>query len=130
MLTENQRSAAITKAAEEAEREKNQGGFWGGLGYVFEKVGLGFLSGVEGIWDYTAGGLAKLFGADDWAEQQFANDWVNYNHADEWFNPSEGWQTAGDVASGIGTSLPAVLGVAAAGAIAYFSGGSLSPVSR
>lgn len=129
MLTENQRSAAITKAAEEAEREKNQGGFWGGLGYVFEKVGLGFLSGVEGIWDYTAGGLAKLFGADDWAEQQFANDWVNYNHADEWFNPSEGWQTAGDVASGIGTSLPAVLGVAAAGAIAYFSGGSLSGVS-
>lgn len=129
MLTENQRSAAITKAAEEAEREKNQGGFWGGLGYVFEKVGLGFLSGVEGIWDYTAGGLAKLFGADDWAEQQFANDWVNYNHADEWFNPSEGWQVAGDVASGIGTSLPAVLGVAAAGAIAYFSGGSLSGVS-
>ena len=113
----------------EEERAKNQGGFFGGIGYVFEKIGLGFLSGIEGIWDYAAGGLAKLFGADDWAEQQFANDWVNYNHADEWFNPSDGWKTAGDVAGGIGTSLPAIAGVAAAGAIAYFSGGTLTPVA-
>ncbi len=43
---------------------------------TLEKVGLGFLSGIEGIWDFAAGGLAKLFGADDWAEQQIANDWV------------------------------------------------------
>ena len=87
------------------------------------------MSGIEGIWDYTAGGLAKLFGADDWAEQQIANDWVNYNHADEWFNPSEGWQFVGDVAGGIGTSLPAIAGVAAAGAITVASGGTLSPVA-
>ena len=80
------------------------------------------MSGIEGIWDYAAGGLAKLFGADDWAEQQIANDWVNYNHADEWFNPSEGWQF-------VGTSLPAIAGVAAAGAIAVASGGTLSPVA-
>lgn len=118
--------AAAQAAAEE---EKNKGGFFGGLGYLGEKIGLGFLSGIEGIWDYTAGGLAKLFGADDWAEQQIANDWVNYNHADEWYNPSKGWQVAGDVAGGIGTSLPAIAGVAAAAAIAYFSGGSLSGVS-
>ena len=50
-------------------------------------------------------------------------------HADEWFNPDEGWKTAGDVAGGIGSSLPAIAAVAAAGAIAYFSGGSLSAVS-
>lgn len=112
-----------------AEGEKNNGGFFGGLGYLGEKIGLGFLSGIEGIWDYTAGGLAKLFGADDWAERQFANDWVNYGHADEWYNPSDGWKVAGDVAGGIGTSLPAIAGVAAAAAIAYFSGGSLSGVS-
>ena len=112
-----------------AEGEQNKGGFFGGLGYLGEKIGLGFLSGIEGIWDYTAGGLAKLFGADDWAEQQFANDWVNYSHADEWYNPSDGWKVAGDVAGGIGTSLPAIAGVAAAAAIAYFSGGSLSGVS-
>lgn len=112
-----------------AEGEKNNGGFFGGLGYLGGKIGLGFLSGIEGIWDYTAGGLAKLFGADDWAERQFANDWVNYSHADERYNPSDGWKVAGDVAGGIGTSLPAIAGVAAAAAIAYFSGGSLSGVS-
>ncbi len=118
------------RAAQSAvEGEQNKGGFFGGLGYLGEKIGLGFLSGIEGIWDYTAGGLAKLFGADDWAEQQFANDWVNYSHADEWYNPSDGWKVAGDVAGGIGTSLPAIAGVAAAAAIAYFSGGSLSSVS-
>lgn len=129
MLTEEQQKSAITKAAAEEEEKKNQGGFFGGIGYAFEKLGLGFLSGIEGIWDYTAGGLAKLFGADDWAEQQIANDWVNYNHADEWFNPSEGWQFVGDVAGGIGTSLPAIAGVAAAGAITVASGGALSPVA-
>ena len=124
-----EQAAAQATAQAAAEREQNQGGFLGGIGYAFEKIGLGFLSGIEGIWDYAAGGLAKLFGADDWAEQQIANDWVNYNHADEWFNPSEGWQFVGDVAGGIGTSLPAIAGVVAAGAITVASGGTLSPVA-
>lgn len=129
LLTENQRQIAINNAiAEQEEAAKNNGGFFGGIGYLGHKIGLGFLSGIEGIWDYTAGGLADLFGADDWAERQFANDWVNYNSADEWFNPSSGWQTAGDVAGGIGTSLPALIGAAAGAAIIYFSGGSLSGV--
>ena len=119
----------ISGASQANEKDtQNNGGFFGGLGYLGEKIGLGFLSGIEGIWDYTAGGIAKLFGADDWAEQQFANDWVNYNHADEWFNPSLSWQVAGDVAGGIGTSLPALAGAAAGAAIIYFSGGSLSGV--
>lgn len=124
-----EQAAAQTAAQAAAQREQNQGGFLGGIGYSLEKIGLGFLSGIDGIWDYAAGGLAKLFGADDWAEQQIANDWVNYNHADEWFNPSEGWQFVGDVAGGIGTSLPAIAGVAAAGAITVASGGTLSPVA-
>ena len=129
LLTENQRQTIMTHLQEEEEARRNQGGFFGGIGYAFEKLGLGFLSSIEGIWDYTAGGLAKLFGADEWAEQQFANDWVNYNHADEWFNPSDGWQFVGDVAGGIGTSLPAIATVVAAGAIAVASGGTLSPVA-
>ncbi|MBR6560133.1 MAG: hypothetical protein IKT75_03160 [Alistipes sp.] len=109
----------------------NNGGFLGGLGYLGEKVAVGFMSSIEGIWDYAAGGLAKLFGADDWAEQQFANDWFGdwYSHPEEWYNPSGGWQTAGDIAGGIGTSLPAIASVVAAAAIAYFSGGTLSPVA-
>lgn len=103
----------------------NNGGLLGGSLYLNEKMALGFLSSVEGIWDYTAGGIAKLFGADKWAERQFVNDWVNYNHADEWYDPGKGWQIAGDVAGGIGTSLPAIAGVG----IAALSGGTLSPVA-
>ena len=131
-LSDDERNSLIsrqTAVQASAQQEQNQGGLLGGIGYSLEKIGLGFLSGIEGIWDYTAGGLAKLFGADDWAEQQIANDWVNYNHADEWFNPSEGWQFVGDVAGGIGTSLPSMAGVAAAGAITVASGGTLSPVA-
>ena len=128
-LSESERRALWERQNAKEEEEENQGGFLGGLGYAAEKVGLGFLSGIEGIWDYTAGGLAKLFGADDWAEQQFANDWVNYDHADEWFNPSEGWQLVGDVAGGIGTSAPGILGVAAGAGIAAISGGTLSPLA-
>lgn len=122
-------NAVINTPTANTEASQNNGGFIGGVGYLFEKVGAGFLSGIEGIWDYTAGGIAKLFGADDWAEQQFANDWVNYNHADEWYNPSSGWQVAGDVAGGIGTSLPALVGVGIGAAVAYFSGGSLTPLA-
>lgn len=117
-VEEQRKALAEYNQAQDA--PKDNGGFFGGIGYAFEKLGLGFLQSIEGIWDYTAGGLADLFGAHDWAEQQIANDWVNYGHADEWFNPSQGWQVVGDVAGGIGTSLPA---------IATFSGGTLAPVA-
>ena len=109
----------------------NNGGFLGGLGYLGEKVAVGFMSSIEGIWDYAAGGLAKLFGADDWAEQQFANDWFGdwYSHPEEWYNPSSGWQTAGDIAGGIGTSLPAILAAIGAVAIAVGTAGAGTPIS-
>ena len=96
------------KASAESGGSKNKGGFLGGLGFAAEKLGLGVVSAIEGVWDYAAGGVADLFGADRWAERQFANDWVNYNHADEWYNPSTGWKIAGDVFGGIGTSAPAI----------------------
>lgn len=126
-----EQEALLARQAEQSAQSYNNGGFFGGLGYLGEKVAVGFMSSIEGIWDYAAGGLAKLFGADDWAEQQFANDWFGdwYSHPEEWFNPSGGWQTAGDIAGGIGTSLPAIATVAAAAAITYFSGGTLSPVA-
>ncbi|MCD8309438.1 MAG: hypothetical protein LUD19_06250, partial [Clostridia bacterium] len=110
----------------EESKSTNNGGILGGIGYTLEKVGLGVLQSLEGIWDYAASGLAKLFGADDWAEEQVATDWVNYNHADEWYNPSSGWQVAGDVASGIGTSIPAIAAVVGATVI---SGGTLTPTA-
>ena len=107
----------------------NNGGLLGGSAYLNEKMALGFLSSVEGIWDYTAGGIAKLFGADQWAERQFANDLVNYNHADEWFDPGKGWQIAGDVAGGIGTSLPAIAAAGGAAALTVATGGAAAPAA-
>lgn len=101
-------AASLYAKKKEDDEEKNKGGLLGGLGYLGHKIGLGFIQGVEGILDYAVGGIADLFGADDWAERQFKSDWLNYNHADEWYNPGEGWKFAGDVAGGIGTSLPGI----------------------
>jgi len=42
LLSESQRQTALTRAKEAAEEAKNQGGFFGGIGYFFEKIGLGF----------------------------------------------------------------------------------------
>lgn len=114
-----------------SEQEKNNGGIPGGVGYFGEKVGLGIIQGVEGVIDYTTGGVAKLLGlagvqgANEFAEDTFANDWLNYNHADDWYNPSEGWKVAGDIGSGVGSTLLAV-GTTAAVALAT-GGASLIP---
>ena len=104
----NKKTISNVPYSNEYVAEKNRGGLVGGVAYTAEKLGLGFLRSVEGIWDFVAGGIAELFGAHQWAERQFKNDWVNYNHADEWYNPGAGWKLAGDVAGGIGTSAPAI----------------------
>lgn len=127
-------SSTLSKAISgyyDTPEEVNKGGFFGGLGYTFAKLGVGAFSILEGIWDYTAGGVAKLFGADEWAEEQFANNIAGSAMADldEWYNPSDGWRMAGDIASGIGNSLVGIGAVAGAAAIAYFSGGTLSNVA-
>ena len=121
---QNKINSILPESSENKKEETadtNVGGFLGGVGYLGHKVGLGALGWFEGIADYTAGGLAKMFGNDEWAEKVFANDWVNYNSADEWYNPDENWAVAGDVAQGIGNSLPSValsigLGIATGGA--------------
>ena len=101
------------------------GGFLGGVGYVGGRIGLGALGILEGIWDYTAGGIAKIFGADEWAEQQFADNFTGdlTNDLNEWYNPSKGWQVAGDVAGGIGNSL---VGMAVVAGASLISGGTLT----
>ena len=146
----------------------NNGGFWGGVGYVGEKVGLGATRMVEGaadrlaidaekagalaksdteyqlsgwnqIWSWLTGSEKAKKRADEYRKQaektlDFAykdtsfeesvlgNDWVDYSHADKWYNPSRGWQIAGDVAGGIGSSVPMIaLGFASGGASLGFS---------
>ena len=126
---------AKQKKEEEEKKKKNRGGFFGGLGYFAEKAGLGLVQGVEGILDYTVGGIADFFGADKFAEDVFESDWLNYNHADDWYNPGEGWKIAGDVAGGIGSSLPGIgaglIATAASGGagLAAFIGISTSGLS-
>ena len=111
--------------------DKNKGGLIGGIGYLGEKVASGAVQSIEGISDYAIGGIAKLFGFDKFAERQFRNDWFGdwYTSAGDWFNAGKGWSVAGDVAGGIGTSLPAMAaaigltlatGGAGAGAAASF----------
>lgn len=114
------------QTTQEEERDHNTGGFFGGLGYTLGKLGTGAFSVLEGIWDFTAGGIADFFGADEWAEEQFANNIAaGWNQdLDEWYNPSKGMQVVGDVASGISNTL---VGIAGAAAITYFTGGAAAP---
>jgi hypothetical protein len=117
------------------ETPTNNGGFLGGLGYLGNKVGIGFMQTFEGAWDYAAGGIADLFGADEWARRQMENDWFGdwYYSADKNFNPGKGWKIAGDVAGGIGNVTAGVsaaaLAVASAVGIAASTGGAGLPVS-
>ena len=106
--------------ATQTEEKKNKGGLWGGLGYLGHEFGLGVMRSLEGIVDYTVGGIADLFGADEFADEIMKNDWFNYNAADEWYNPGAGWEFAGDVASGVGGMLPAV-------AVTWATGGASAP---
>ena len=106
-------------------------GFLSGLGYLGEKIGAGFMQSVEGIWDFAAGGLADVFGADEWAERQMSTDWFGnwYSTAGDWFDAKGGWKTAGDVASGIGTTLPAIVTAVGGGVATALSGGTAAPLA-
>ncbi|MBQ5930596.1 MAG: hypothetical protein IIX02_07380, partial [Clostridia bacterium] len=108
------------------DEDKNRGRLLGGLGYLGHKLGLGVVQGVEGISDFIVGGVADLFGADEFADNIMKNDWTNYSAAEEWFNPGEGWQFAGDVAQGVGGMLPAI---AVTAGITVASGGTAVPLA-
>ena len=108
--------------------EYNVGGILGGAGYLGEKAAVGFVSSIEGISDYINSGFAKLIGNDVWAEEIIKNDWFGdwYSHPEEWYNPDSTMQFWGDVAGGIGTSLPA-MGAAIGTTLA--TGGAAAPVA-
>lgn len=113
--TDTAQQQTVQPVRETPAEEQNKGGFLGGIGYGLEKLGLGIVRGLEGVADYIVAGGADLFGQDEYAEKVMTDDWMNYNHADEWYNPSEGWQTVGDITGSIGQMLPSV----AAAAIPY-----------
>ena len=92
-------------ATNEATNEESKD-FADGLSYLGQRFVGGAVGSVEGIWDFVAGGIAELIGAHDWKMEQLDNTWMDYNAADDWFQPNDAWRFAGDVASGIGNSLP------------------------
>ena len=123
---EYQRQAASQEQAQKAQEENNKGGFFGGLGYVGEKLGLGIMRGLEGISDFLVGGTADLLGFDEFADERMKTDWFNYNHADEWYKPSGTMSFIGDVAGGVGGMLPAIgIGVG----VSLASGGAAAPAA-
>ncbi|MBO7297910.1 MAG: hypothetical protein J6U60_02560, partial [Clostridia bacterium] len=93
-----------------------------GIGYVGESLFLGAARGVEGIIDYTFGGIGDLFGADDFADDMMKTDFLNYNHANDWYNPNKVMSFVGDVGQGIGNMLPAI-------AVTAVSGGTAVPAA-
>ncbi len=124
-------TAAQSTSAQSKTNTKDRGGLIGGVGYLGEKAVAGFVQSLEGIVDFGVGGIADLLGADAFAERQFKNDWFGdwYDTAGDWYNPSRGWKVAGDIAGGIGTSLPA-LAVSGIGiGIAAATGGAGTPLA-
>ena len=102
----------------EENKPENTGGLLGGIGYTLGRVGLGALRGLEGIWDFAVGGIADLFGADEWAYEQATESPFDdlTTELDAWYNPSEFMQFAGDVGAGVGQMLPSVAVAAIPGA--------------
>lgn len=102
----------------EENKPENTGGLLGGVGYTLGRVGLGALRGLEGIWDFAAGGIADLFGADEWAYEQATESPFDdlTTELDAWYNPSQFMQFVGDVGAGVGQMLPSVAVAAIPGA--------------
>ena len=121
-------ASAYSLPSYEGGEDENRGGLLGGVGYLGEKLAVGTVQSIEGISDFLIGGAAKLFGFDKFAERQFVNDWFGdwYSHPDEWFNPGDGWKVAGDIAGGIGTSLPTLVAGALTGGAGMFATAALS----
>jgi hypothetical protein len=106
--------------------EENRGGVLGGISYLGQSLFNGAVRGIEGIVDYTVGGIASIFGAKSFAEKLMTEDWYNYDAAAEKYNPSGIMKFAGDVTSGVGQGAFAI-GVGALTALA--TGGASIPAT-
>ena len=101
-----------------------------GIAYVGGKIGLGALGLVEGTTDLIVGGLADLFGNDEFADYMFQqNNWVQdlNQKLDEAYNPGKVGRFVGDVASGLGQS--ATFLIPYAGQVMFLTGVAGNAVS-
>lgn len=97
--------ASIGKSKES--KEKNDGGFIEGTGYVAGSLGLGLAGVVEGMSDIVQAAESLAVGDADMAKYYFLDNKTAQaqQNLTEWYNPGKGMKFAGDVASGIGNSL-------------------------
>lgn len=94
-------------------RKQNNGS---GAEYLLGKATEGLVGSVTGTLATVAGGLNKLFGNDKEAERYVRMFSGETGEADYRFNPDDSWKMAGDVAQGIGNSLPMMAAGIAGGA--------------
>jgi hypothetical protein len=96
--------AAYSNAREEKKEKKNKGGLLSGLGYVGGQLLSGIFGVGEGVYDFVVGGVADLFGAEEFSERLIKDDVTGdwQRGLNDWYNPSKGMQFVGDVASGLG----------------------------
>ena len=116
----------------ETDTDYNKGGIGGGVKQVAGKFGTGIIGVGEGIWDFCAGGIASLFGNEDYAKRLMEDNIAGRmnEQLDTEYNPSKGMQFAGDVASGIGQSTVGLAVSAGIGALVFVSGGTLAPAAE
>lgn len=101
-----------------------------GIAYFGGKLATGALGIVEGTTDLIAGGLADLFGNDEYADYVFQYDnWVQdlNTKLDEAYNPGKVGRFVGDVASGLGQS--ATFLIPGVGQVLFFTGVTGNAVS-
>lgn len=93
-----------SSVTEEKKEKKNKGGVLGGIGYTAGNLLTGIFGVGEGVYDFVVGGVADLFGADEYAERLHKDDVTGrwQQGLDEWYNPSKAMDFVGDVAGGLG----------------------------
>ena len=82
--------------------------FLNGLGYLGQRAVGGAVKSIENGVDVVSAALADAVGAKGLAQKILDTDWMDYDSANRWFDPDIGWEIGGDIASGIGGSLPTV----------------------
>lgn len=87
-----------------------------GIGYLFGKAYEGFAGAMESATDFVGSGVSKLLGDEQAARIYYELDDSRTGEADYRFNPDDSWKMAGDVAQGIGNSLPMMAAGIAGGA--------------
>lgn len=106
-LTKRTGQARVSAYVRDDKSDKNRGGILGGAGYIAGSLGLGAAGVAEGIGDLVSAGADLIRGDTDMAKYRFLDNQTGeaQQRLVEAYNPGTIMKGAGDVASGIGSSL-------------------------